>query len=526
MDQAEVSLQTVATPFTYAPIIFLVLQPPHRPNYTVEQQRVGQMAESINALLPVELVQKILGFALLHLYLPFENASLFDDMDVFVDLCKVHHYFTSTPTSLRLVCRRWNAIVQHDHDPQRIFFGREKAINTGANDSAQRVEIVNGRESWCRTWPCLPACRKNVPWIDTSPVPWNINLLWTENRRWDPNMGQGFPDAKVVRFLDNVGNPSRVLRHCANLEALWIHFYGVRTILQTPELMSVVQQQLTHLHLHKVYDDGNVYTLRLPSLVYLRLNLSLNSDEDESSCVFPLDIYMPEVTTIFLEGGDIAIDYALAIRVMILSCRETLVNLLISSMSRPSTILPLETLSQLPHLSAFGWSIDHFYLPFSETWAAGLEPTPISRINLILLDLESHHRCPYQRKLAATNCVEMVSGPGSRFSKIVLPLEWHELEKTWVRACERLEDEDEFDEDDPLPCAWSILEHIDQHDVTIEDRNGVKMREGVGKAFADRMRAYTASKTYVEKRFRKFRFATGGQYSTFYVRARDAYLLL
>ncbi|KAG9022820.1 hypothetical protein FS842_005912, partial [Serendipita sp. 407] len=103
----------------------------------------------------------------------------------------------------------------------------------------------------------------------------------------------------------------------------------------------------------------------------------------------------------------------------------------------------------------------------------------------------------------------MVSGPGSRFSKIVLPLEWHELEKTWVRACERLEDEDEFDEDDPLPCAWSILEHIDQHDVTIGDRNGVKMREGVGKAFADRMRGYTASKTYVEKRFRKFRFATG-----------------
>ncbi|KAG8829369.1 hypothetical protein FRC18_009365 [Serendipita sp. 400] len=94
----------------------------------------------------------------------------------------------------------------------------------------------------------------------------------------------------------------------------------------------------------------------------------------------------------------------------------------------------------------------------------------------------------------------MLSCCSSWLSKVVIPLEWSELEELWVFVCEAFDSATVFNKDDPLPCAWSVLDRIDRIGIPIEDRNGVDLRSEAGQKLANRMRGYTENKSYLEKK--------------------------
>ncbi|KAG8764605.1 hypothetical protein FRC15_007516 [Serendipita sp. 397] len=422
-----------------------------------------------------------------------QGADIFEDMDIFGYTCKIDKYLSSVGIQLRLVCHLWDQIVKKQARLNFISGSLEDLSSSTLAHSTRRVEVMNSTETCCRKWPCHRSCRRGTPSFDSPPYP-----------RKDADeikyQGSGFANAQVIRLLENVNDPSSMMRNSINLEALWIHFYGFKVLLKIPEITNRIQQQLTHLHLHRIYDDGAVCTLHLPSLVYLKLNMILSVDFHRySSSVFPLDICMPKVSTIYLEASAFTRNYAPSIQKMILSCQNTLVNLFISNRVGPWNIFSLENLSQLPKLAKLGWSTTDFLffksLP-NDYFKSPLTPSPLS---FVLLDID-HERLRFSRSHLASQCVSMLSCCSSWLSKVVIPLEWSELEELWVFACEAFDSATVFNKDDPLPCAWSFLDRIDRIGIPIEDRNGVDLRSEAGQKLANRMRGYTENKSYLEKK--------------------------
>ncbi|KAG8753123.1 hypothetical protein FRC14_006406 [Serendipita sp. 396] len=389
------------------------------------------------------------------------------------------------------LCDIWNEIVKRQAGTDSISGSLEDLSNSTLAHSARRVEVMNSTETCCRKWPCHFSCQQGTPKYNSPPY----REKYANEIQYQ---GKSLSNAQVIRILENLSNPSSLMRNCINLEALWIHFHGFKALFKTPEITNRIQKQVTHLHLHKIHDDGDVYALHLPSLVYLRLNMYLREDDCGYPYVFPLDIHMPKISTIYLEAYQIAPDYAPSIQRMIMSCRSTLVNLLISYCRKPWEIFPLENLSQLPKLSKLGWSIDNFV--FFDSFPDDLfiaPPLTSSPLSLVLLGID-YERFVYHRSHFASACVSMLSRSTSWLSKVVIPFKWNELEELWTFACETFTF-NIFNSDDPLPCAWSILDCIYRSGIMIEDRNGVDLRSEAGQKLANRMRRYAESKDYLRK---------------------------
>ncbi|KAG8808179.1 hypothetical protein FRC17_004064, partial [Serendipita sp. 399] len=284
---------------------------------------------------------------------------------------------------------------------------------------------------------------------------------------------------RVLRLLDDDRDPTQLLRANTNLEALWIPYMAF-TVAYEPGWVA----KLSHLHLHNVIDDGNVYRLELPQLVYLRLNMHLKWQQIRYLYVYPLVISMPNVTTVYIDG-DIYKEYLASMNTMILDARHTIVNLLLGSPECARFVW--EKLVEFPRLETIGiYSTTFWKRMWSQVSAYPLPSS--SSLSLILLGIDSHSRSSKWGlcTMIGVHLIEMVSRPGKWVGKVVVPFIWEEMEPLWVKAYHAKQHSDEA-----LPCCWPCLEHMDSHSIRIEDRNGVGLREGEGAAFSSRMRTFT-----------------------------------
>ncbi|KAG8781486.1 hypothetical protein FRC20_008668 [Serendipita sp. 405] len=446
--------------------------------------------------LPVELWQEIVSYALVIRILPSQGATLFEDLDVFAHPCKINHYLVSARASLRLVCRLWNEIVLLEGDRNYCAFteaGTRDVFDFDTVRYAHRLEFIKSLQSYCRRWPCRPRHDKT----ERCPPMLHPDI------RMDPRAGEilvsgDWPlNIQVVRFIRDVRDPTKLLQCSKNLKALSTPFTSFKTLDEIAAL-SIVQSHLSHLYLDNIYDNGRgiIHALHLPHLRYLELHFRLLPIYRYPA--FPLDISMPNVATIFLHGSAIN-DYAYSIERLIMSSKETLVNLLISYNNygqEDSQIFPLENLVQFPRLSTLGFSILSLRFPGPDAFCT-LPLLTTTSLTLLLLDIEIHSSKSEwsQRKTCASRCIEMFARPSTCFSGISVPLGWSELEDLWVQACKIPDRMGGYSQDDhdPLPCYWSVLDRVSQYGISIRDRNAVGLWEGEGAKLAERMKALARS---------------------------------
>ncbi|KAG8783819.1 hypothetical protein FRC16_002293 [Serendipita sp. 398] len=449
---------------------------------------------SMSFLLPTETWYEILSYAVLNGLAPCKNASLFEDLDVFGHPCKIYAQAISNASTLRLVCRLWADITRQVIE-MPIFVKGDTEAKPLAKELRYtvRVEVLYELEKYCQKWPCAltrrhggrcPQATYHCPFPDF----FHDNPIESE---------AGLDGVRVLRLLDVYRDPKDILESCQNLEALSVPFASFR-VAYTSE--STFMLQLSHLHLDKVAlreDDsgaGVLYNLYLPCLLYLKLTFELTWRAPGD---FPLEIQMPNVKTIYLDGtiDDRFLD---GIEPLILSARNSLVNLLLGftgNLRKPE--FPLEKLVELPKLVTLGIHLDTCFIPDGvKTLSIPPRPSAAQSLSLILLRLDEHHRYGHTKRLEnAERFTRLLSSAGDWFSDIIVPFEWNEIEDLWVKACEIFDSDDvSISEGDPLPCLWSSLDYISRYQpLPIMDRNRVSLSEGDGLEFTKRMKAYQGS---------------------------------
>ncbi|KAG8809084.1 hypothetical protein FRC17_003626 [Serendipita sp. 399] len=404
-------------------------------------------------MLPVELWKDILSILIKDAFLPRKNATLFEDMDVFSHPCKIFHYMVTMKTILRLVCRLWNDILRQPHfrvsyvDTSRVIdqiLALRENLSSVPNNiaivnqldssgtSAGRVELIPDWWLYCCQWPCLPATIGDVP-------------------------------------------------SSIDLEALNISLTTFRSMY-----LPGWTTRLSHLHLRSVFDSGDVYSLDLPQVVYFRLSLNLQWASSRVTFVYPLDVKIPSLTTLYIEGV-VWEAYEEDLNKMIFSAKATLVNLLISQYSVAA--FPWEKLDQFPQLTTFGFDSSRLILPLHTMFSMNPLSSATS-LSFLMLRIDSHYRDTllHPSNIAINYLVDMLLRPGKWVGKIIVPFVWREIEPLWVNAY--LVKQGPGQDLDPLPCCWTCLEYLDSHGIPIEDQNGVSLREGDGASFARQMKAF------------------------------------
>ncbi|KAG8840257.1 hypothetical protein FRB91_006365, partial [Serendipita sp. 411] len=191
------------------------------------------------------------------------------------------------------------------------------------------------------------------------------------------------------------------------------------------------------------------------------------------------------VTTLHIEG-DVFYDYVYPLTEMILGAKATIVNFL---STLPLELFPWRALDQFPRLATFGFDSSIFFLPLSNDFS--LLPRPSSSsLAFIMLELENHIEGSslHSKDSYAHNFVDMFLRPGKWVDKVVVPFVWREMEDQWVKAYDTRNKTSRGKA--ALPCCWRCLRYIDRHNILIEDRCGVSLREGDGAAFAHRMETF------------------------------------
>ncbi|KAG9054902.1 hypothetical protein FS842_003833, partial [Serendipita sp. 407] len=267
--------------------------------------------------LPVELWQEILEHALVVRILPRQGATLFEDIDLFGNLCRIKHYFVSDKASLRLVCRLWNEIVRNESDQTYCAVreaGSQDIFDLDTISHAHRLEFIDSYETYCRKWPC------KLTQLGTGRCPPGfLQSIHASEQRGEILVHGNFPmKVQVVRLFRDVRDPTKLLQCCKNLKVLSIRFACFDVIDKTT-VLPIVQNRLSHLHLHNIYDDGTTHALNLPHLQFLVLYLNL-AERYLSPLTFPLDIYMPNVATIFVLGS-VQDGYADSVEKLIMSSK-------------------------------------------------------------------------------------------------------------------------------------------------------------------------------------------------------------
>ncbi|KAG9024878.1 hypothetical protein FS842_005385 [Serendipita sp. 407] len=432
--------------------------------------------------LPEELLEAILSQAISHAFSPRKDASLFEHIDVFSSPCKIHWYTVIIRTSLRLVCRRWNRIL--GNPKFGVLFldtAREDGRTIQIDHFAHRAQIIFGWSRHCRGSLCFIDGFRGVEHCSRG----------IRDKRRQTREGQflrGPNKLQVLRLPDNNWDPSSFLRTNVGLEALSIMIETLPRVIDATN----VANSLTHLLLRAITDNQIIFTIYLPRLVYLRLRMFLFETIGDTEHVFPLDLQMPAITNLYLEGL-VGRPYLGSLETMFFQSKGTLVSLLISY--NGLSAFPLERLDQFPRLSMFGIAIKSnpgfVAEPLPGNFA--LHPLPSSSsLSLVLLGLnDSAGRDPttgydaYWRR-----CLDILSRPGKWFTKVIMPFKWQDWDHLWNSSKNPFEGLKNMEAQGP-PSCWPCLKYLDNHHILIQDRNGVNLHEGEGKAFLQYMETYT-----------------------------------
>ncbi|KAG8793295.1 hypothetical protein FRB91_003373 [Serendipita sp. 411] len=453
-------------------------------------------------IFPVEIWRVILADAVFEPLLPKKNATVFEDIDVFGHPCKLFRSQQRTRATLRLVCRLWSEIIQSDRRYGAIFVDSVTLDKTLSDDLrlACRLEVINRWDRYCCKWPCALTRRRTgrCPFGSYAPPKYEESAHQKIQCTSGTCIG-----ANVLRLRDDVRNPDQLLMECRNLRALSVRFTGFRAVTSERSLFAQQYlQHLSHLELDGVRDTGEISILDLPRLTYIKLIMHLMGLGPGGIGIFPLEIQMPNVATILLDGW-IDSKYSSSVETFLLSCTDSLINLLLTYNSENGhAIFSLANLPKFKQLSTFGFGIRNLYRPMGDKFGATPLPSS-SSFSFVILGLDAHNRkdCFRFRKLYVDKLTDVFTRPGKWISKFVIPLEWAELQDLWVQACEKLDPGDGFNEDDPLPCYWYVLDRMDRNDLPIQDRNGVGLGEGPGLIFAERMREYSGGADYTKRRW-------------------------
>ncbi|KAG8812649.1 hypothetical protein FRC17_001917 [Serendipita sp. 399] len=205
-----------------------------------------------------------------------------------------------------------------------------------------------------------------------------------------------------------------------------------------------------------------------------------------SERVYPLDVSMPKVSTIHVEGKAYE-KYLEAMIQMIFNAKDTIVNLLFGA--HGGNKFPWENLDEFPRLETFGFDSSRFSKPLSTMFSVYPLPSSTS-LSFIMLEINSHIQSGHWRHCNEDrhNFRDMMSRPGRWVGKVVVPFIWREIEPLWVNAYRAREGDKK--EHDAFPCCWPCINYMDTHDIRIEDQNGISLREGDGAQFASRMRTF------------------------------------
>ncbi|KAG8831436.1 hypothetical protein FRC17_003141 [Serendipita sp. 399] len=450
------------------------------------------------AMLPTEIWQDILSYVLFKDILPTDNANFFVNMDLFAHPCKIHTKLSYTKTNLSLVCHLWNNILQA-LSRSVLFVDSVSATQPTfeITHSLHRLEILNGwADHYCRRWPCRLSLRQGGRCPESSYTVHPFQVL-EHNVHLTPTVD--LHDLQVLRLQENYPNPSHFLSLCKRLRAISTRFSSFVMAYQPGATFT----RISHLDLDLVIDSGTTYVLDLPQMEYLKVDFGLSGvwDSQNRPLAFPLKIVMPKLTTLHLEGW-FDDGYKQSMDELIFSSKNSLVNLLLSL--NPSFFhsgFPLERLAEFPNLSIFGWNIRNFKRALPGDLPNHLRQSNPT-LSLLILGLDLYHRRdPYDFRLEyAGGCIEVFKRTGNWFSSIVIPMEWRELEDLWVQACDKFEDDDSLRAEDPLPCCWSFLDHIQRAGIRIQDCDRIDLSEGDGAGFTKKMRAYMEDEDYLDRR--------------------------
>ncbi|KAG8819589.1 hypothetical protein FRC17_010386 [Serendipita sp. 399] len=427
-----------------------------------------QMDREKNREFPTEILWELFRHAL-QSPMPKQGAGFFENMDVFAHPCKIYAQVTSTRQSLRLVCRRWNAVLSERHPNEQnggvliVDSAFEQEITLENLRFVERFEaIVGWRKNYCRTWPCTPMAERHGPGVPA------------------------IKDLKSVRIPPG-DMPGRNIKQWKGVEALWIG--NIALLMQFDGLpKSLVQEMfnnITNLSLYCTADTMAPKKLHLPRLIYLRLDISLCWNRGDTER-FPVELSAPSISTLLLTGA-IDNEYIRFIKRLILSTKESLTHLLVS--------LHLDRLN----LQTLGVKLGLLTARFPAT-CKNLNP-PIALVLLGLEEKSEFKRSYRQRWIKSLHAAFLL--PSRPFSHIVVPFEWGEIEKFMVQECEaplKVNRDRLLDKDDPLPCHWSVLQKLAEHGIPIRDRSGVSMQEGNGARFVQRMEGIINDEKYMEER--------------------------
>ncbi|KAG8808042.1 hypothetical protein FRC17_004159 [Serendipita sp. 399] len=338
-----------------------------------------------------------------------------------------------------------------------------------------RTELIPAWGAYCRQWPCRCTLSGRA---ECSPT---LSRLPDELSSEEAKLPVHTNDLRIFRLLDEERDPTQLLRANTNLEALWIPYHRFSVAYEP-----IWVTHLSHLHLDNVIDDGNVYTLELPQLAYLRARMHLQWQPDQTEYIYPLYIVMPRVTTVHIEGKVFNM-YLEGVNKMIFDAKNTLVNLIISHYN--CDMFPWERIDEFPRLETFGFDPTQLWRPMSTKFS--LHPLPSSlSCSFVIQGIESHSRSDMWGSCNKVryNFVDTLLRPGKWVGKVVVPFIWGEMESLYVNAFHA---EVAYDQPEgPLPCCWPCLEYMDNRNILIEDRNGMSLRKGDGAAFARRMKTF------------------------------------
>ncbi|KAG8830643.1 hypothetical protein FRC17_004540 [Serendipita sp. 399] len=415
--------------------------------------------------LPVELWREILCRTLYDGILLHEDATIFEKMDLFSHSHILYDQYFLRRESLRLVCRLWNAIIKTEND---ILFVDSFCDNFQGFRFPQRVEFVSGLRRY-RLGSSYQRSGQIVTTEETQPVgiprnPHKVDILRSLNR-------ESLVNVRILRLYNSVRAPFELLHECVNLVALWMISYQISKLTTSDGLHPLQNlRNLSYLHIDSVTKSGKPCTLHLPALTYLSIDFILYA----RSPTLPFEIHVPSLTSLVL-SGTIYGDHVAILKILVNSCKDTLVNLFILYGTQDAAPgVPFDQVSRIPRLATLGFRVGGVML-FPE-WSFEAQPTSASSLLSFVLfgldDLNQDQLAAFKQKLSRGFATE------KRFSKLIIANTWPELQHAWDTHLRDAERAWQNDMKETLASFWLVLEQLDRAGVVVQDRSGTGLWEG------------------------------------------------
>ncbi|KAG8821553.1 hypothetical protein FRC18_011291 [Serendipita sp. 400] len=435
---------------------------------------------------PLEIWHEILRFTLSTWLLPGVGDNVIDDILLFSAGCDSNMEYIRVESlrgRLREVCRLWKIIVDGLSIKFTISDFRSVTVPSESHLScAKRLEFP---ASWrCTYKRCQYRFSNGM--IRASSKFWGLCPM-ARDGRFVFNSNIKLERAQIVLLnlakrdmVDYLLQAPSLRAFGGKLSLLW-----GRKELQTHSFLT----RLTHLSIYDLSVKEMVIPLRLPRLRFLKLRLDLEGNQRVAETYVPLERWtLPKLTSLVVDGpvGRIHRDDLLQ---FFRNHSSTVENLVLEHQSliewSDSLSIDVHHLRQYPHLKVFGFSIAALDASSVYRFETDEDEDKPLGVSLLLVDINSLHHRSYDRlALNAQRCLSLCTPPMAVFDKVVMLHSWDQLIQEW--------NGEEGDLGNiPFLYGWAFFEKLYQTNIIFQDRNGVKMQEGSGLNFLERIRRFS-----------------------------------